>query len=148
MCWAPCLFGRAHTFLRRLRTPRLLARRACFIVFVFARCLHCVRFSLRVRVFALSRCRVVALSLCRVVALLPCRVASGRVVSCRAVPCRVVTCRDVSCHLNSLLNSVLHPWTSGRIHRCHRCDPGLIPGLGLHDAPRGSGRRRNGGPVA
>lgn len=22
----------------------------------------------------------------------------------------------------------LHQWSSGRIHRCHRCDPGSIPG--------------------
>ena len=21
-----------------------------------------------------------------------------------------------------------HQWSSGRIHRCHRCDPGSIPG--------------------
>ena len=24
--------------------------------------------------------------------------------------------------------SQLHQWSSGRIHRCHRCDPGSIPG--------------------
>ena len=25
-------------------------------------------------------------------------------------------------------NSHKHQWSSGRIHRCHRCDPGSIPG--------------------
>ena len=26
------------------------------------------------------------------------------------------------------LNRLKHQWSSGRIHRCHRCDPGSIPG--------------------
>ena len=26
------------------------------------------------------------------------------------------------------LNSQKHQWSRGRIHRCHRCDPGSIPG--------------------
>ena len=26
------------------------------------------------------------------------------------------------------LHIVRHQWSSGRIHRCHRCDPGSIPG--------------------
>ena len=27
-----------------------------------------------------------------------------------------------------LAYSRMHQWSSGRIHRCHRCDPGSIPG--------------------
>ena len=30
-----------------------------------------------------------------------------------------------------------HQWSSGRIHRCHRCDPGPIPGRCILYCPRG-----------
>ena len=27
-----------------------------------------------------------------------------------------------------------HQWSNGRIHRCHRCDPGSIPGKRMFDS--------------
>ena len=35
---------------------------------------------------------------------------------------------DTPIDLFRLMKVNEHQWSSGRIHRCHRCDPGSIPG--------------------
>ena len=37
-------------------------------------------------------------------------------------------CRCSALRAGMLTNYARHQWSSGRIHRCHRCDPGSIPG--------------------
>jgi hypothetical protein len=44
---------------------------------------------------------------------------------------RLCHCLMVVCRPGALLGQRhcrKHQWSSGRIHRCHRCDPGSIPG--------------------
>ena len=36
--------------------------------------------------------------------------------------------RHHTCHGSFTQNTQQHQWSSGRIHRCHRCGPGSIPG--------------------
>ena len=60
----------------------------------------------------------------------PCHVASHHVVSYHV---EYLTKVDINlagkCFIMMLTTSIeTHPWSSGRIHRCHRCDPGAIPG--------------------